>query len=140
VLVVALAAAALAGCGRGIPDDPGPGPEAFRETEPPPLSFSPPPPQSGAPVDGCPTAAQVLDALAGAGTIEAGAPGLSVAGRPTCAGDWTAARVAGPKTEPLDAVLQTRKGRLYVVVAGSVVCGDPAAAGAPARVRAALGC
>jgi hypothetical protein len=139
MITVLAVAAALAGCS-SVPDDPGPSPADFADDPVPSRSPEPTPSQSGVPVTGCPTAAQVLDALAGAGAVDPAATGLTVSGRPTCAKDWSAATVAGPDADPLEVVLRTRNGRLYVVTAGSGLCGDPDVADAPAAVRTAAGC
>jgi hypothetical protein len=138
-LAVVCAAVALAGCS-SLPDDRGPSPADFADEPTPSISPSPTPSQSGVPVTGCPTGAQVLAALAGAGAVDAAAPGLSVERRPTCAGDWSAATVAVPDADPLEVILRSRGGRLYVVTAGSGLCGDPDVADAPATVRTAAGC
>ncbi|HEY0357469.1 MAG TPA: hypothetical protein VGD11_02750 [Mycobacteriales bacterium] len=139
-IITALAvAAALAGCS-SVPDDPGPSPADFADDPVPSLSPEPTPSQTGVPVTGCPTGAQVLDALAGAGAVDPAATGLAVPRRPTCAGDWSAATVTGPEADPLEVVLRTRNGRLYVVTAGSALCADPDVADAPPAVRAAAGC
>jgi hypothetical protein len=141
IAVVVLCTAALAGCSPGI-DDSEPTPEEFLAeepyAEPPAVTLAPTPDQAGIPVVGCPTAGDVKDALTDAGTLERGS-GMDV-DRPTCAGDWSAATITAADVDPLRVVLQTRGGRLYVVVAGTGVCDDPAVAGAPAQVRAAAGC
>jgi hypothetical protein len=133
------AAAVLAGCS-SVRDDPGPSPADFADDPVPSTSPEPTPSQSGVPVAGCPTRAQVLAALAGAGAVDPAATGLSVPRRPTCASDWSAATVTVPDADPLEVVLRTRSGRLYVVTAGSGLCADPDVAAAPATVRAAAGC
>jgi hypothetical protein len=138
-LASAAAATALAGCS-SLPDDPGPSPADFAEEPPPSLAPSPTPSQSGVPVSGCPTGEQVLTALAGAGVVDPAAHGLTVAARPTCANGWSAATVTGPDADALEVILRNRSGRLYVVTAGSGLCGDPDVAGAPVSVRAAAGC
>jgi hypothetical protein len=138
-LAVVTAAAALAGCST-LPDDPGPSPADFADDPVPSRSPEPTPSQSGVPVGGCPTPAQVLSALAGAGAVDPAATGLSLSRRPTCAGAWSAATVTVPDADPLEVVLRTRNGRLYVVTAGSGLCGDPDVAVAPEPVRAAAGC
>ncbi|MCW2612750.1 MAG: hypothetical protein QOC93_461 [Actinomycetota bacterium] len=138
-LVAVTATAALAACS-SLPDDPGPSPADFAEEPIPSVSPSPTPSQSGVPVTGCPTNAQVLTTLAGAGAVDPAASGLALSRPPTCAGGWTAATVAGPDADPLPVVLRTRNGRLYVVTAGSGLCADPDVAPAPAPVRAAVGC
>jgi hypothetical protein len=141
--IIALAALAvtLTACSPGM-DDSEPSPEDFLAEEPylepPPVTLAPTPSQEGIPVAGCPSGGDVQDALTDAGTLERGA-GMSV-GPPTCAGDWTAATVTAGDADPLQVVLRTREGRMYVVVAGSGVCDDPEVAGAPARVLAAAGC
>jgi hypothetical protein len=141
VLSSAVLAVTLVGCSR-LPDDPGPGPEDFAEEEipePSPVSLSPTPPQEGVGVSGCPGSSDVLAALIGAGTVESAA-GLATDGAPTCAGDWSAAIVTATDADPIHVVLQTRGGRLYVVVAGSAVCGDPDISTAPAAILTAAGC
>ena len=134
-------AATLAACSPGI-DDSGPTPEEFAAAEPttapPDVSPSPTPSQAGVPVAGCPSRGAVQDALTAAGTLDRGS-GTTVAA-PTCAGAWTATTVTAAGADPLRVVLRTRAGRMYVVVAGTGLCGDPAVAGAPARVLAAAGC
>jgi hypothetical protein len=141
IAAAVIVAAALTGCSR-LPDDPGPTPADLAEdpvpTDPP-ISVSPPPQQAGVPVDGCPTKAQVLTALTEASAIPADHRGLTVP-RPTCAGDWAGVTVTASGGDPMGAVLQRLGGRLFVTVAGSTVCADPAAANAPATVRTAAGC
>jgi hypothetical protein len=143
IIAVLAASAALAGCS-SIPDDPGPPPSAFEDpgvpTESPFGSPSPTPSQAGVPVTGCPTRAQVLTALTAAGAVEPDAPGLGLPDRPVCSGDWAGATVTAPDADPLGVLLERRKGRVYVLVAGTAVCEDPDAAGAPPAVRTALGC
>jgi hypothetical protein len=138
-VAVVTAAVALGGCS-SVPADPGPTPADLIDPPVPSISPSPTPSQSGVPVAGCPTGAQVLAVLAGAGAVDPAASGLSVERPPTCAGDWSAATVAVPDADPLEVILRSRGGRLYVVTAGSGLCGDPDVADAPATVRAAAGC
>jgi hypothetical protein len=124
-----------------LPHDPGPTASDFvDEVEPTFVSLSPTPSQAGVPVSGCPTPAEVLTALNAAGAVDPGRSGIAVDGPPTCASGWTAATVTAPDVDPLSAVLQTRKGRLYVVVAGSALCQDSDLDDAPPPIRAAVGC
>jgi hypothetical protein len=140
VLSAACVALALGACS-SLPDDPGPTASDFvDEVEPTAVSVSPTPPQAGVPVSGCPTATEVLTALDAAGAVDPERPGIAVDGPPTCVSGWTAATVTARDGDPLSAVLQTRNGRLYVVVAGSALCDDPDLGDAPPRIRAAVGC
>jgi hypothetical protein len=141
IIALLALAVALAACSPGI-DDSEPAPEEFLAeesyTDPPAVALSPTPAQEGVPVAGCPSTGDVQDALTDAGTLERGA-GMTV-GPPTCAGDWSATTVTAGDADPLQVVLRSRDGRMYVVVAGTGVCDDPGVAAAPARVLAAAGC